>query len=176
VIRDWRAFAKLGVHEAYAPTAFHSRVKLDYPVHLGGYRSPVAPAEPMCLHLVHVPYFPNSRMSARNQAHAGRGKLLYMTFAEFEREIRAQLDAMLAPGGFDAARDILAITVNRWSHGYAYSYNSLFDRPGDNETIPALARQRIGRVTIANSDASWEAYAQAAIDQAWRAVEELAAL
>jgi len=26
---------------------------------------------------------------------------------------------------------------------------------------------------LANSDASWEAYAQVAIDQAWRAVDEL---
>lgn len=173
VIRDWHAFAKLGVHEIHSPLAFHSRVKLDYPVHLGGYRSPVRPEEPMCLHLVHVPGFPLSGMTARTQAQAGRGKLLQATFADFEREIRAQLDAMLAPGGFSAARDILAITVNRWSHGYAYTYNSLFDQPGDNETIPARARQRIGQVTIANSDASWEAYAHAAIDQAWRAVDEL---
>jgi spermidine dehydrogenase len=173
VIRDWQAFAKLGVHEIYSPLAFHSRVKLDYPVHLGGYRSPVRPEEPMCLHLVHVPSFPASGMTARTLAQAGRAKLLGATFADFEREIRAQLDAMLAPGGFSAARDILAITVNRWSHGYAYTYNTLFDQAGDNETVPARARQKIGQVAIANSDASWEAYAQAAIDQAWRAVGEL---
>jgi len=175
VIRDWSAFAKLGVHEIYAPTAFHSRVKLDYPVNLGGYRSPSTPSEPMCLHLVHVPYFPHSRMTARTQASAGRAKLLQMTFADFEHEIRAQLDAMLAPGGFDAKRDILAITVNRWAHGYAYTHNSLYDKPGDYKAIPARARRKLGRVTIANSDASWEAYAQAAIDQAWRAVGELKA-
>ena len=30
-------------------------------------------------------------------------------------------------GGFDPARDIVAIIVNRWPHGYAYSYNSLYD-------------------------------------------------
>ena len=33
----------------------------------------------------------------------------------------------LGPGGFDPARDIRAITVNRWPHGYAYQYNSLWD-------------------------------------------------
>jgi len=174
VVRDWQAFVKLGVHEIYSPLAFHSRVKLDYPVHLGGYRSPVRPEEPMCLHLVHVPSFPPSGMTARTLAQAGRAKLLAATFADFEREIHAQLDAMLAPGGFSAARDILAITVNRWSHGYAYTHNTLFDQAGDNESVPARARQRIGKVAIANSDAAWEAYAQAAIDQAWRAVNELA--
>jgi spermidine dehydrogenase len=34
---------------------------------------------------------------------------------------------MLAPAGFDPARDIVAITVNRWPHGYAYEYNPLWD-------------------------------------------------
>jgi spermidine dehydrogenase len=113
LVRDWRAFARLGVHEIHSPLAFHSRVKLDYPVHLGGYRSPTRPEEPMVLHLVHVPGVPNAGLTARQQAQAGRAKLLQLTFADFEREIRAQLDAMLGPGGFSAARDVLAITVNR---------------------------------------------------------------
>ncbi len=36
-----------------------------------------------------------------------------------------------------------------------------------------LARTKVGNVTIANSDAAWDAYAHAAIDEAWRAVGEL---
>jgi len=173
LVRDWRAFARLGVHEVYSPLAFHSRVKLDYPVHLGGYRSPVKPSEPMCLHLVHVPYIPLAGLSARDQWRAGRAKLLAASFADFEREIRAQLDAMLAPGGFDAARDIRAITVNRWSHGYAYTYNSLYDVRAERKKIPERARQKIGNVVIANSDAVWKPYAHSAIHEAWRAVGEL---
>jgi spermidine dehydrogenase len=31
----------------------------------------------------------------------------------------------LGAGGFDPATDIIAITVNRWPHGYAYEYNPL---------------------------------------------------
>ena len=49
------------------------------------------------------------------------------TFQTFEREIRGQLAAMLGPSGLDPARDIAAITVNRWPHGYAYQYNSMAD-------------------------------------------------
>ncbi len=173
LIRDWRAFAKLGVHEVYSPLAFHSRVKLDYPVHMGGYRSPVKPGEPMCLHLVHVPYTPMAGLTMRDHWRAGRAKLLAATFADFEREIRAQLDAMLSPGGFDAARDIRAITVNRWSHGYSYFYNSLFDVRAERRRIPERARQKIGNVVIANSDAVWKPYAHSAIHEAWRAVGEL---
>src|SRR5262249_10177464 len=76
------------------------------------------------------------------------------------------------PGGFASARDIAAITVNRWSHGYAYSANSLYEDKED-ESIPTAARQPARRVTIANSDAQWDAYAHVAIDQAARAVREL---
>ena len=46
-------------------------------------------------------------------------------FETFEREIRGQMQRVLGPGGFDAARDIVAITVNRWPHGYAPEFNSL---------------------------------------------------
>jgi len=50
----------------------------------------------------------------------GRSKLMGMEFADFEKIIRDELDRMLGPGGFSSARDIRAITVNRWSHGYSY--------------------------------------------------------
>ena len=39
-----------------------------------------------------------------------------------------------------------------------------------------IGRKRCGSVTIANSDAAWNAYAHEAIDQAWRAVNELRAV
>jgi spermidine dehydrogenase len=128
----------------------------------------------MALHLVHVPGAPNSGLDARAQFRAGRDKLIKMTFADFEAKIRDELDRMLAPGGFSSARDILAITVNRWSHGYGYVANSLFDGDDYEDTL-RRARQTVGRVAIANSDAGGDAYAHLAIDQAERAVRELLA-
>ena len=83
----------------------------------------------------------------------------------------------LGGGGFDPARDILAITVNRWPHGYAYQYNSLFDpfwlEGGEPPCV--RARRPFGRIAIANSDADAYSYTDAAIDQAHRAVRELLA-
>jgi spermidine dehydrogenase len=125
----------------------------------------------MCLHLVHVPGAPGQG-DARTQFRIGRSKLLTMDFAAFEARIRDGLDRMLGPGGFSSARDIAAITVNRWSHGYAYSANSLYEDE-DDESMFTAARKRIGRVTIANSDSQWDAYAHVAIDQAARAVRDL---
>ena len=95
-----------------------------------------------------------------------------MPFSEFEARIRDELDRMLGAGGFSSGRDIAAITVNRWPHGYGYVENSLFDGDDYEKTI-ARARQTVGRVAIANSDAGGDAYAHLAIDQAARAVREL---
>jgi len=92
-------------------------------------------------------------------------------FDAIETSIRDQLRRML-PRSFDDARDIAGITVNRWSHGYAYDPSGLTTDASVSEETMALARRPLGRVAIANSDAGWSAYAQTAVDQAWRAVQE----
>jgi spermidine dehydrogenase len=172
-IRNWQAFAKLGVQQIYSPTAFFPVVKLDYPVALGGYQNPRSADEPMVLHLVHVPSEPNQGLSDVDQFRLGRAKLLEMTFDDFEKKVVDQLDRMLGAGGFQSSRDIAAITVNRWPHGYAYTFNSLFAEEPDGPMPFETARAKFGNVAIANSDAGWNAYFHEAIDQAWRAVNEL---
>jgi spermidine dehydrogenase len=101
-------------------------------------------------------------------------RMLAMDFEDFEREVRTVLDGMLGPAGFSAADDILAITVNRWPHGYAYDYLDLWDPewpPG--EAPHEIARKPFGSITFANSDAGAYAMTEVAIDEAWRAVSEL---
>ncbi|MGA9526827.1 MAG: NAD(P)/FAD-dependent oxidoreductase, partial [Terriglobales bacterium] len=84
------------------------------------------------------------------------------------------LGLMLGSAGFDPARDIQGITVNRWAHGYAYSPNSLFDPEWKEENQPwVIGRQPFGRITIANSDAGASAETDTAIDEAHRAVHEI---
>jgi spermidine dehydrogenase len=172
VVRNWQPWVDRGVHEVTNPMGFFSRLKLDYPVSMGDYRCPRRPDEPMVLHLVHVPSLPGAGLDQRNLWRAGRGLLYAATFASFEDKVRDELGRMFGPAGFDAARDIAAITVNRWGHGYAYTANSLHDR----ETKPMpyeVAHRRVGRIAIANSDAGWSPYVHAAIDEAHRAVGEL---
>ena len=173
VVRNWRAWLALKISDIVAPMGFFSHAALDFPVDLGTYRHPRDPAEPIVLHLEHVPGAPNSGLDARAQFHIGQAKLLAMTFADFETRIRDQLDRMLGPGGFDSGRDIAAITVNRWPHGYGYVANSLFDPDDYDDRVLKMARQPFGRVAIANSDAGGDAYAHLAINEAARAVHEL---
>ena len=171
-VRDWHPWVRLGVHEITNPMGFFSRLKLDYPVSIGDYRCPRTPDEPMVLHLVHVPTVPNRGLRTADARRAARQLLYDTSFEDFEFHVRDELTRMLGPGGFDADRDIAAITVNRWGHGYSYSGDGL--APSDGRPWE-IARARCGRVAFANADAAWMPLASAAIEQAHRAVLELVA-
>jgi spermidine dehydrogenase len=171
-LANWRVFAALGVSAIHCPGSYHSSVRLNSVTDIGSYRSPRSSDEPIVVRMVRAPCYPG--MSERDQHRMGRGELLTTSFATFEEKIRDQLGRMLGPGGFDPARDITAITVNRWPHGYAYEYNPLFDLDWQKGQAPhEIGRARFGPISIANSDAAAAAYTDAAIDQAHRAVEEL---
>ena len=173
-VRNWRPWHKLGVAYIDNPGGTYSAA-LDFPVSLDGYRFSADPSKPTCLHLMHTPTAPNQGLNMREQYRAGRARLYGMSFADFEREIRDELGRMLGSAGFDFDRDVTAITVNRWPHGYAYTPTPLYDDPAHQTRIAKQARQRLGRIAIANSDSGWDAYTHVAIDQAHRAVLELTA-
>jgi spermidine dehydrogenase len=172
-ISNWRAFQKLGLSAVYAPGACFSNITLDFPVSMGNYHYPSSPDESCLLHLLHVPCKPGA--NCKDQYRAGRWQLVSTPFETYERQVRNELGRVLSAGGFDPARDIEAITVNRWPHGYAYEYNELFepiDRP-KSERPCVIGRQPFGRIKIANSDADGHAYTNTAIDQGYRAVREI---
>lgn len=171
-IRNWLAFQKLGVRHIVAPGSFHYYTALDFPVSLGDYKFPSKPEEPAVLFMLRTPC--KKGLPMRDQHRAGRAELLRTPFPVFEKNIRDQLGRMLGPAGFDPARDIQGITVNRWAHGYAYGYNPLFDPDWSEAEQPwVVGRKPFGSIAIANSDAGASAYTDAAIDQAHRAVQEL---
>jgi spermidine dehydrogenase len=171
-LRNWTSFASLGVHHIVAPGGYHTYTALDFPVSIGEYAFPSKPEEPMVLFMLRTPCRPGLPM--RDQFRAGRVELMDTPFSKFERHVRDQLGRMLAGAGFDPARDIEGITVNRWAHGYAYTPNTLFDPDWKEEEKPwVIGRKPFGGIAIANSDAGASAYSDVAIDQAWRAVGEI---
>ncbi|MCH8889932.1 MAG: NAD(P)/FAD-dependent oxidoreductase [Myxococcales bacterium] len=175
LLRNWQAWKKLGIGGVIAPGSYHITALLDFPIDLGDYKFSRGPDEPIVCHMERFPHRPNEGLTNREQFRAGRQELLSTSFETMERSIRTQLAGMLGEGGFDPARDIEAITVNRWAHGYAYFYNPLFDPEFEEGQEPhVLGRQPLGRITIANSDAAGQAYLHKAIDEAQRAVNELA--
>jgi spermidine dehydrogenase len=178
LIRNWEPLAKLRLQDVSCPGCYHHRVFLSDPISMGSYRCSGSPEEPMVLDLRRTPLSPG--LPAAQQFKLGKYELLETSFETFERKIRDQLGRMLADGGFDPARDIEAITVNRWPHGYAYGYDPIEDEiawlpdewPEERRTW-VVGRQRFGRISIANSDANANAMTEAALGAAHRAAKEV---
>lgn len=171
-LRHWRPLVNAGVQSVRCPAAYWTNIWLNRPVDIGDYTAERDPDRPTLLFLARTPCRPG--LSEHDQNRAGRAELLATPFERFEAEIRSQLNAMFGPHGLDVARDIMAITVNRWPHGYAPEYNYLWQPDVAPAQMPhIIARARHGRITIANSDSGNGAYTDIAIDSAMRAVAEL---
>jgi spermidine dehydrogenase len=178
LIRNWRSMARLGMRRAYCPGSFFQTVMISHQASLDDHEPSQFPDDPVVLHLQHIPLAPG--LPAAEQFRAGRRALFEASFETFERNVRDQLGRMLGPGGFDPARDIAGITVNRWPHGYAYSVDA---ESGDvawwpewwrHERQPWVdARQRVGNIAFAGTDASSNAMTESAIGEAHRAVRSL---
>jgi spermidine dehydrogenase len=173
-LANWQSFKRLGVHAVYSPGSYFNMLWLNQKVDFGDYHTVRRPEEPMLVHLFRTPC--QEGLPEHDQNRAGRAQLLATPFETFEKELRKQLQRTLGPGGFDAARDVQAITVNRWPHGYSPEFNSLFEPwRAEAERPEVIGRARFGNITIANADAGAYAFTDGAIDQAARAVGELLA-
>jgi spermidine dehydrogenase len=166
----------LGINRIYTPSMYHYRVLLDEAVSLGDLRHAESPEEPIILSLARYPAAPG--LPKKEQLIEGRRELLNTSFEFYERSIRDQLGRVLSGGGFDPGRDIFGIAVNRWPHGYSYTYNTL-DEPWDwvftssDERPCVVGRQPYGQITIANADAAASPHTDASILEAHRAIEEV---
>lgn len=172
-LRNWRAFAELELASVHAPGSYYSDLRLNECVRIGAYATARDPDEPMLIHVTRTPCAPG--LPELEQNRIGRADILATTFETYERNMRDQLGRILGAGGFDPARDITAITINRWPHGYTHEFNPLFDPLLPEAERPhVIGRRTLGSIAIANADAAAAAYTDAAIDQAHRAVAELA--
>jgi spermidine dehydrogenase len=176
-LRNGQALAKSGISGGYLPGRLCSNLSMITGINVGDYHPEWRPEDPCVVQFygaVGAPEPEGLTMTQQNQA--GRYRLLGMSFEDFEREILTVMTGIWGPSGFDPAEDILAITVNRWPHGYARDHLDLEDPAWNAQPPPNVAgRQPFGNITIANSDAGADAYTHTAIDQAWRAVNELPA-
>jgi len=174
LVKNSKTLDQLGISGAYCPGRMHAKVFITKGVDTAGYQPDYHKDEAVPLMFWGMMAPPARNLPIQSQLRAARGVLLTKTFEDFEREVRSVLDGLLGPAGFNVQEDILAITVNRWPHGYSYGYLNLWDEeyaPG--EAPHEIARKPIGNISIANCDAAASAYTQAAIEEAIRAVDEL---
>ncbi|MBS0419843.1 MAG: FAD-dependent oxidoreductase [Proteobacteria bacterium] len=174
-IQNWNSLKRLGAGTVYCPASYFSEVNMDFPVSIGSYHYTQTPDDPCLIHLVRTPCKPG--LSTKEQHRAGRAELFTTPFETFEHHVRDQLGRMFAAGGFDPARDIRGITINRWPHGYAYDYSTLWDPQWLEGQAPHLiGRKPFGRIAIANADSGAVAETSSAIEQALRACREVLAM
>jgi spermidine dehydrogenase len=177
LIRNWHAFEKLKIQgvSTVGPGSLWLGFDLDMPVSMDGYEHPSNPDEPILLHWNAIPC--KLGMPPRQGVKVGRQELYKMTFADLERPMRDLIARSMGSAGFDPARDIQGITINRWAHGYSFEYGAPWDNAFyPNGPLPGeVAARPFGRVTFANTDRSSRAYIDSAIDAAYQAVNEQSA-
>ena len=151
-VRNWRAFANLGISAAHWFDGFGYFVNVRQPMKIDGVPVPLDPSRPAMLTL--YVGFPQSGLSVDRQTSAARGLLFATTYADFELQIRRQLQHMLGAGGFDAKRDIAGIIINRWGHAYiAPQPGFYFGTPGSPAPLEVI-RRRYGRIAFGHSELS----------------------
>ena len=173
LLNNGQAFAKLNLTFTHCPLDAFQWVSSAPTTSNGGYEPPRGPEDPMAVFMMGSPTPAVEGSSARELCRAGRYKIYSTTFAQYEAQIRQQLQSLLGQYGFDHETDIQAITVNRIPHGYAYSYLGLDDPEWEEGKAPhEIGRAQFGRISIANSDSEAMPLMDAAFDAAWRAVAE----
>lgn len=177
-IREGTPFYKASSEAFFCPNSYFHFVTKAPPVKLDDFQTPEKPTDPLVLFMFNSPTpLRQDGTSNRDLYRMARYQLLQTPFSTFEEEVKAQLNEMYGAYGFDADRDIEAITINRWAHGYAYTYCELDDPKFAKGQHPhEIGRKQFGRISIANTDAEAKPYLNGAIDAAWRAVREQTSL
>jgi spermidine dehydrogenase len=175
VLRNGAALQKSGISGAYLPGGLCQSMALVTGINVDDYHPQWRPEDACVVQFYGAVGAPQPEgLTITQQNQAGWARLLEMGFEDFEREIRTTMAGIWGDSGFDPAEDILAITVDRWPHGYARDHIDLEDPAWNADPPPNVTgRRTFGNIAIANSDAGADAYTHIAFDQAWRAVNEL---
>jgi spermidine dehydrogenase len=156
-LRNWRFLDKLGISTARWFDGFGFYATIRQPMVVGARSAPFHPDKPIVMTF----YVPIQRtdLPIEAQGPVGRTQLYATSYAEYERQIIAQMQKMFSAGGFNARRDVAGIVLNRWGHalmspppGFYFGKNG---KPAPREVF----RQHFGRIAFGNSElgnARWE--------------------
>lgn len=151
-LRNWRAMAMLGVSALRWFDGLGFFANIRQPMSYDGYRPPLDPEKPAILTLYIG--FPRAGMPLVEQATLGRMRLFTTSYAQFERELRAQLQTLLGPSGFDHRRDVAAIVLNRWGHAYIAPQPGFYFGRNGAPAPPDVIRRGFGRISFGHSELS----------------------
>ena len=169
LLRNWRPIADVGAYSMQLPGGYCTWMEVADPLSVGSYRPKYHPDSPTVLSM--YKYLYQRGLPPTEQMQQARRQIQNKPFAAYEREIRSELNLMFGPWGFDAGRDIMAITINRWGH----AYNFFPSAPGVTPPYES-GRHQLGRISFAGADAGGIPWTLSAMDEAHRAAHEQLAL
>jgi spermidine dehydrogenase len=171
-LRNWRFLYKLGVSGCQWFEGLGSFTAVRKQPTFSTDKNTIGPDSPVVLTLKVL--FPHYGLPLQEQGDLGRAQLLSTPFRDYERQIRTQLTEMFSASGFDAARDIAGIVLNRWGHAYVSPQPGFFFGSDDNPAPRSVLRAApFGRIAFANTDLSGTPDHRTAIAEAHRAVNQL---
>ncbi len=171
-LTNWRFLYRLGITAAdWFGKGFGFSANIRQPMVVGSYRQPFDPDKPTVLTFYTGLY--TAGMPLREQTVQGRWRLFSTPFADYERQIRAQMVRQFGSAGFDPARDIAGIVLNRWGHARrAQPPGFYFGRNGVMAPREIIERG-FGRVAIGHSELNGHQSVGGAIQQGYRAAEHI---
>ena len=171
-VRNWRFLYKMGISGCQWFEGLGSYLQVRKLAICGADAPTIGPDSPTVLSIKVLYTYPGQ--STEQQGHMGRAELISTPFREYERQIRQQFTDMFARSGFDPARDIAGIVLNRWGHAYLSPAPGFFfgknGRPAAGEVLRAAP---FGRIAFANTDLSGVADHRSSLIEADRAVAQL---
>lgn len=151
-VHNWKPLARLGITAAHWFDGFGFFVNLRQPMRIEGAPVPLDPSKPAML--TFYVGFPQPGVPIDRQTSEARGMLFGTSYADFEMQIRRQLQQMFGTAGFDARRDIAGVVLNRWGHAYiAPQPGFYFGSPGRPAPLEVI-RERYGRIAFGHSELS----------------------
>ncbi len=171
-VRNWRFLYKMGISGCQWFEGLGNFMQVRKVALCGADSPTIGPDSPVVLTLKVL--FPHPGESTELQGHMGRAELISTPFRDYERQIRQQFTDMFTASGFDAARDIAGIILNRWGHAYlSPAPGFFFGKDGKPAPGDVLRAAPMGRIAFANTDLSGVADHRSSIIEADRAVGQL---
>ena len=171
-VRNWRFLNKMGISGCRWFEGIGNYMDVRRQAIVGIDDRTINPDSPVVLTVKVLYAYPG--LSTEEQGHRGRAEMLATSFRDYEQRIREQFTAMFAAAGFDAARDIAAIVLNRWGHAYLNPQPGFFfgkdGQPAPRETLRSAP---FGRIAFANTDLAGSMDHRYSILEAQRAVNQL---
>jgi spermidine dehydrogenase len=144
-----------------------------------GYDPNRDPDRPNCI-TMWCPQLPDPSINGdyEKQGRRARAELLNRNFEDYEILIRQELLNVFGGAGFNPAKDIVGIAINRWGHAEVFRYPGFaFASGSSDEPVPGVpiydAGRRFGRIAFAHTDLNGFADNQGTTRISRRAVDEL---